>query len=291
VRILVLGHLGFIGRYVTSACGHAMPAAEVIGRSLQDVDLAKAGQAESLADIVDAETTIVVCAAVKRQLGDNLAAFAQNIDIAKNLCVLFERRQARRIVYFSSAAVYGEDVHNTAIKEDTPVQPRTYYGIAKYTSECLLKKVVEAQDGTSLLLIRPPLVYGPGDLSESYGPVGFLLKAMRGEPIVLWGDGTEKRDFVYAEDVGRIVAKLVAGSDSGVVNLAGGESHTFKDILDVIAELLPNDIDISSRERSKAKVDNVFCNDRLMKMTDDFAFTPLREGIEKTMHHFDSIGR
>ena len=49
-----------------------------------------------------------------------------------------------------NTAVYGEDVHNTRISEDTPVHPTSYYGIAKYSSECLFRKVIDTQKESTL---------------------------------------------------------------------------------------------------------------------------------------------
>ena len=74
------------------------------------------------------------------------------------------------------------DLITRKISEITPVQPRSYYGIAKYTSECLLRKQC-ADVNTQLILLRPPLIYGKGDLSRGYGPTGFTYKAISSDEI------------------------------------------------------------------------------------------------------------
>jgi UDP-glucose 4-epimerase len=283
-RILILGHSGFIGQYLFRSLKSSNPGVEVIGMSLSQIDLRRQDQVEKLAEVADSNTVIVVCAAIKRQFGDSVDTFNQNVDIVANLCRVWEKHPVSRVIYVSSAAVYGEDIHNTEITEMTLVQPRTFYGIGKYASECLLGKVIRAGGG-ELLVLRPPLIYGPGDTSESYGPVGFALKAVRGELITVWGDGTEQRNFVFVEDLARIVSRLVFSSVSGVLNIAHSESYTFKRILELLGELLSVDLDVSHRERSKEKVDNVYLNAKLMEAVGDFEFTSLRDGVLHTIEY------
>ncbi|MBI3252246.1 MAG: NAD(P)-dependent oxidoreductase [Candidatus Omnitrophica bacterium] len=281
-RVLILGHSGFIGRHLRIALEESGSGLSITGRSMSDLDLTKADDVATLADVVNPETAVVVCAAIKKQFGDNLGVFEHNIEIIANLCRFFQAHPVGRVVYFSSAAVYGEDVHNLAITEGTPVCPRSYYGLAKYVSECLLEKAVEHRNIRSLLVLRPPLIFGPGDTSESYGPVGFILKAMRGEPIILWGDGGEKRCFVYVEDVAQVVSRLTLSSYEGKVNIASIESHSFREVLDLVAQAFPSSFEVSEKKRTKVKVDNVFDNTRLMSMVEPFSFTSLSTGVQKT---------
>ncbi len=99
--------------------------------------------------------------AIKRQFSDNLDAFVQNVKMVVNLCRLPQDHPVARL--FCSAAVYGEDIENTNIREESAICPTSYYGIEKYTSECLLRKAFEGRDQRWLFIMRPPLVYSPGD--------------------------------------------------------------------------------------------------------------------------------
>jgi UDP-glucose 4-epimerase len=290
-RVLILGHSGFIGRYLMAALVEADPKLPVFGRSMSDLDLTDVGVVERLADLATPETAVVVCAAIKKQLGDSLDAFQHNIAIIANLCRLFQSRPVGRVVFFSSAAVYGEDVHNLSITEDAPICPRSYYGLAKYTGECLMDKALERRDIRSLLILRPPLVYGPGDTSGSYGPVGFILKALRGEPVVLWGDGSEQRCFVYVEDVAQVVSRLLLSPCEGRVNIASGMSHTFQDVLQLVEKSFPGKIETIAKARTKTKVDNAFDNSKLIRMIGPFSFTALDTGIRKTIESLKEAGK
>ncbi|MBC8232341.1 NAD(P)-dependent oxidoreductase [bacterium] len=291
-RVLILGHSGYIGSHLYRFLLEKHPGVEVIGQSFPPLDLTKEDEAMSLSDLFDLNTAVIMCSAIKKQYGDSLDIFLQNMAMVTNVCRLLQKRPVRRFVYFSSAEVYGESVHNTNITEETPVQPSSYYGIAKYTSEGLFRKVFERQEDSSLLILRPTLVYGPGEQGTFYGPSGFVRTALSGNPIILWGDGEELREFVYIDDLVGSVIRLTFHEYDGVVNIVSGQSHTFKEALEIISRLMPFAIQTSSRPRTRSKVDQAYSNKLLTKLLPDIFFCSLEEGIK---HVFDAeyqvIGR
>lgn len=282
-RILILGHSGFIGSHLEKRYQRDFPGIEVIGRSAPKLDLTQEQDIEELADLLNPHTAVVVLAGVKRQLGDNLDTFSKNVQMAVNLCRILERHPVKRVLFFSSAAVYGEEIHNTNITEQTPVHPTSFYGAAKYTAECLFEKAMRSHEQSSLLILRPPLIYGPHDMGGSYGPSGFARAASKGETITIWGDGTEEREFIFVEDVAEIVSSLTFETFSGVLNLVSGRSYNYLDILDVLSNLLEKKIQTISRPRSKKKVDHRFSAALLAKQLPSFSFTALKDGIRRTM--------
>jgi len=282
-RILILGHTGFIGSHLEKHLRCLSPKIEVVGRSLPDIDLTKEKEAVNLSDLFDLETAVIMCAAIKRQFGDNLSSFWQNLSMSVNLCRLLERRPVRRFIFFSSTAIYGEDIHNSNITEQTPACPTSYYGMAKYTSEKLFSKVMNQPEQSPLLILRPPLIYGPGDLAATYGPAGFVKATLEKEQIRLWGDGSERREFIFVEDIVEIVCRLSFSEYAGVLNVASGRSYTFENIIEIISSLVPYGLKVTSRPRTKKKVDNEFCNRRFLSLLADFSFTGLEEGIKRTV--------
>lgn len=282
-RVLILGHSGFIGSHLEKFFQRHFPGIEVVGRSAPEFDLTREQDAETLAGFLNLQTVVVMCAAIKRQLGDSLDTFSQNVQMVVNLCRQLQQRPVKRLVFFSSAAVYGEEVQNTCITEQTPVHPTSFYGTAKYAAERLLEKVIPTNEQSSLLILRPPLIYGPGDQGSIYGPSGFARAAINGETISIWGDGTERREFMFVEDIAEIVCRLVFNRYKGVLNVASGRSYTYLDILEVLSRTLPGKIQTTSRPRSKNKVDHGFSNTTLAKLLPGFSFTPLQEGIRRTI--------
>lgn len=281
-RVVVLGSGGFIGTHLCAELQRMAPEVELVGRSLPALDLTVEEQAERLAELFTPDTAVVSLAAIKRQLGDNLDSFTANLKIATNLARVLASRPVARFVFLSSAAVYGEETTNTAITEETAPRATSYYGMAKLASELLLRKAAEAHGRTALLCVRPPLIYGPGD-QGGYGPTGFIKSALRGEPVVLWGDGTELREFVFVADAVRVLARLVFQDCSGVVNLATGRSHNYLDALAAVQACVPLRGPVTSRPRSKGKADHGFDNARLRALLPDLRFTALAEGVRLTV--------
>ena len=282
-RVLILGHSGFIGNHLIETWRQHPIGVEVKGISISEVDLTQESAQETITQAYDDHTAVVLCAAVKRQFGENASAFESNVRIVKNLIATAGNKKISRLAFMSSAAVYGEETHDTAITEETSVNPSSYYGIAKFTGECLLRKALGEGKITSLICFRPPLVYGPGDRGKTYGPSGFCAAAREKSPITLWGDGSELREFIYLEDLGRMIRHLTLGDFQGAVNLVSGISHSFTDVLSCLQEVCPNLLPIQKRARSKKKVDNAF-KPRLIRslLMPEFKFTPLLEGIRKT---------
>lgn len=275
-RIIILGHSGFIGKHLTKYLTEN-PKTSVIGASYPFYDLTKTEDGQKLSKLFHKDAVVAMLSAIKPNIADTISSCVQNIEMVVNLCKILEKHPVRRIVYMSSAAVYGEDIPHRAITEKTPVSPRTYYGIAKYTAETLLSKTTN-----HLVILRPPAIYGPGEKEISYNPSGFLKKALRNEEIVLWGDGKEKREFIYIDDIVYFLSQLLYNSFEGVVNIASGKSYSFAQALGIVKKLVHRDVKVARRQRTKEKVDHYFDNTLLKKLVPKFRFTTLVEGLSQT---------
>ena len=282
MNYIVIGSSGFIGSKVYASL-KLDPKNSVVGISSNQVDLSNKNSFKKLNSITKPDSIIIMCAGVKKQLGDNIDVFEKNLNIINNFIRSILNVIPKQIIFFSSASVYGEDFfHPKKIDENTLVQNRSYYGIGKYMSELLLTKACQ-EVKTKLIILRPPLIYGVGDLSFGYGPTGFLRKALDREEIIMWGDGTELREFIFINDVVGVVKTLINSDFEGVLNLVSGTSYNYLNIMEIIKNSLKIDFKISTRSRSKEKVDHLFSNDRIMNFTNNFCFTSLESGI-KMMH-------
>lgn len=251
--ILILGHSGFIGSNLEASL--QIKGINVIGKSLPEVNLGDSLDILKIKKFFTPQTTIILAAAVKRQFGDTQEAYRMNMAIVENICTLLLEKPVQRVIFFSSAAVYGEETHNIHISEETQVNPTSFYGIAKYTSERLLERALNLNPNTTLVCLRPPLAYGPGDQGKTYGPAGFASAAKEGSSITLWGDGKELREFLFIEDLCKIVEHLIDSEFSGVLNVVSGTSMCFADVIDLLRAEFPS-LSVTNRERSKQKADN-----------------------------------
>lgn len=280
-QVVILGHSGFIGSHIeTTLQGKGL---KVIGKSLPEVDMSDVKEMSKIEMYFTPETTLILAAAVKRQFGDTMEAFKMNMAIVENVCTLLIEKPVKRVIFFSSTAVYGEETHNTNISEETPVNPTSYYGIAKYTGERLLEKAIKMHAVSSLICLRPPLAYGPGDKGKTYGPAGFASAAKEASTITLWGDGTELREFLFVDDLCRIVAHLIDSEFADVLNVVSGTSICFADVIDLLQVSFPG-LKVVTRERSKQKADNAFAPAKLRSLLGpDFQFTSLSDGLQATL--------
>lgn len=281
---LVVGHSGFLGRHFCARLSATSPDIVVRGLSQEELDLTTPSSVDTLADAMDDTTCVVMMAAVKRQLGDDPDAYLANNVMSVNLAKAIRRQPPGRLVYLSSAAVYGEDIGNMAISEATPVTPRSYYGLAKLAAEGLLTKAFGDLAGTRLVLVRPTTIYGGDEPGSAYGPAGFLKRAMAGETITLWGDGSELRDFVHVPDAAEILRQLALGDFAGTINLVSGVSVSFRDILREIETLLGHPVALAQKPRSKDKIDQAYDNGQLRKLMPGQNFASVAAAL-KVMHN------
>src|SRR3989344_4001464 len=228
-RAVIFGSGGFIGSHLKKSLESFRPKLEVRGLDISSLDLTNYEEVLLQKELFNMKTAIVMCAALKKESGDNVNNFLANLKMTANICNVMQEHPVRRFIFLSSAAVYGEETHNLSITEDTILNPTSYYGIAKCASEALLQKTMKAMKESSLVLLRPPAAYGPRD-NSSYGPTGFIKAALKGENITLWGDGSEKREFIFIDDLVKIISEMISNDYCGILNTSSGKSHTFAEI-------------------------------------------------------------
>lgn len=152
------------------------------------------------------------------------------------------RARKTPVLYVSSAAIYGDNPHLPLTETELP-KPLTAYGADKLG--CEHHGFVASQVyGIPTIGFRLFNIYGPRqDPKSPYSGVIsiFMDKIANGQPVTIFGDGSQNRDFVYVTDVARIfeiaMQKLEAGQNSGeIYNVARGESLTIKDLAGIIGE-------------------------------------------------------
>ena len=277
-KLIVMGNKGFLGSNLENYLRKTINNIEIIGLGRKDIDLTSKRESYALCDHFDKKTAVILISGVKRNEGDSLELFNQNVSMVSNFCEALEKTPIAHLVYISSTAVYGEDIDYPCITELTPVHPTSFYGMSKYISERILWKSLKTAS-RNLLVLRPPTIYGPGDLADAYGPVKFLNAVMDKKPITLWGDGKELREFIYIEDMIEILSMLTFSKASGILNITSGKSYSFLQIIDTIKQSGFNQVPISSMKRTKNKVNHVFDNSKLLRTLGFYEFTSLKKGL------------
>ena len=143
----------------------------------------------------------------------------------------------RKVVFSSSAGIFGE-LKTLPIEENHPVEPDSPYGCTKLCAEKLCLAYAKLYDLEAVAL-RYFNVYGPRQRFDAYGNVIpiFVFQILRGEPIRIFGDGEQTRDFVHVRDVvqANVKAALSRGV-SGAFNIASGTRITINALVELLRE-------------------------------------------------------
>jgi UDP-glucose 4-epimerase len=257
---------------------------DVVGFSSRTLDLRRAESLCALEGLLDGDTTLIFAAAITREKGNNLEIFLDNVRMAGHASDFLESHPPAKFVYLSSDAVYA--MQTDPITEDTPVAPEgTLYGIAKDTAECLFRRSAWAR-GIPLLVLRPTGVFGPGDTHNSYGPNAFVRSIVASRTVQLFGEGEERRDHLYIDDLVRLVALLLDREALGVYDIATGMSHSFKEVAESLRRVVPLEFTVTHLPRKAPVTHRQFNISRLSREVPKFQFTDLKQGLQETFASF-----
>lgn len=204
-----------------------------------------------------------------------------------------ERQPQAKLVAFGTSASYaGTGVHREEDYLDG-VPPAGYFAYAM-TKRMLLAGLMELgrQYGLRWLYLVPSTVYGPDyhtDGRDLHFVYDLARKIVRGrdldEEVVLWGDGTQRRELVHVHDVVGAVLGLADAADGEVVNLGAGEDHSIGEIARMLCDVAgyPFERIRFDPDRFVGAAAKVLATDRLDALLPQRPRTPLREGLEQVV--------
>ena len=277
-NIIIAGNTSFIGNKLYNFLKFKYKKNKIFGFGSKQINLSKKNSIRKLRKKINNNTTFFFLSVIAKQSDGSIEDLNTNMKMIENFIRAINIRKPKKIIFFSSQAIYGEDTNNNSITENTLPNPTSYYGIAKYASEKLLSKVSKEKK-ISLLILRMPRIYGPGD-NENYGPTQFCKKGIRNENIHIWGDGREKRDYVHIDDLMEIVDKLFKKNVDGEINICSGKPVNFKNILFYVQQNIKKKIKIIYKKRTRPKVNHIMRNDLLIKKIGKYKFKSLSQGIK-----------
>jgi nucleoside-diphosphate-sugar epimerase len=135
--------------------------------------------------------------------------------------------------------------------------------------------------GVPLVLLRPSLLFGPGDTHNGYGPNRFVRTALAGDTITLFGAGEEQRDHVFVADLALLVGEALGRRSTGVLNVATGTSSSFREAAEIAVELAGGGASVEGSPRQNPITHRHFDTAAAQAAFPGFAWTSLRDGIER----------
>ena len=209
---------------------------------------------------------------------DEEQATKVNVDGTMNIAKLMKK--GSRFVFISTCEVYGVP-KTDMIKEDHPLESLSNYGKSKVVAENSLKEY--AKDRMELVILRLTNVYGPGEVMIRAIP-NFIKAVAKGESPTIYGDGSDKRDFIYVDDaVGYIMAAIEKGS--GTYNIATGKVYTIKDIAEKVIKIAKSGVDIKFEGIKKPRMDYIFDISRAKEL-DYVPKVDIEEGLSREIDWF-----
>lgn len=307
-RFLVTGGAGFIGGHITEhliGLGHEVVVfddlstgkldnlsgvkdkIEFVRGDIRDVDALKQA-ARGAGYVIHHAAEISVIKSVQEP------AFVNEVNVGGTLNVLIAAKEAgaKRVVFASSSAVYG-DTGKTAQREDFLPNPLSPYGASKIAGEHYLS-VFNHLYGVETVSLRYFNVFGPRQNPHSqYAAVipKFMDRIMKGRELHIYGDGEQTRDFVFVENVARAnyLACDAPDAPGRVFNIAGGRTTTVNELARMLIELAGKPVEVVHDPPVPGEIKYSAAD--ITQARNTLGYEPsvgFSEGLKRTFDHFAS---
>jgi UDP-glucose 4-epimerase len=237
----------------------------LVERALHDMDLAQA------LDGVTHVFHLAAQAGVRKSWGRDFTAYTlNNVDATQALLEACRDLPIERFVYASSSSVYGDAVH-LPMPEEVYLQPVSPYGVTKLAAEQLCH-LYFVNHGVPTVSLRYFTVYGPRQRPDMAFH-RFLRAALTAQPITVYGDGEQTRDFTFVADaVEATRAAAVQGRPGAVYNIGGGSRVSLNQALAALAEAAGRTLEIRREPAQKGDMRDTFADTTRARA--DLGFSP-----------------
>lgn len=212
-----------------------------------------------------------------------------NIEGTLNVLQAARKHGVKRVVFASSAATYGEEptLPKTEAMLPEPISP---YGVEKMSGELYLRCFTRVY-GLETVALRYFNVFGPRqDPSSAYSGVisVFAKRTLAGEPVTVFGDGQQSRDFVYVADVvqANVLAATTAAASGRVYNVACGRSTTLLELAKTLGEAVGKPATVNHAEPRAGDIKHSLAD--ITRARRELGYDPqvsLLDGLKKLIAH------
>jgi UDP-glucose 4-epimerase len=304
MKVLVTGGAGFIGSHLVDRLlseGNSVRVLDNLSTGRRE-NLPKSGLIEFIeGDIRDSNAVgsavlgvsaivhLAAVASVQASIDDPLGTHQTNLVGTLNLLEAARRSGAKRFLYASSAAVYGDNAQ-LPVSENLRPSPLSPYAADKLAGEHYLD-FYRRTFGLSTMAFRFFNIYGPRqDPSSPYsGVISIFVDRMRmAKPVTIFGDGRQTRDFVYVGDLVDVLARTLAieSTKEQVCNVGRGIESSLLELIAALEEIAGRPIE---RRHEPARAGDIVrsCADvgRLRSLMGSVPGTSLRDGLQELLHY------
>ncbi len=309
--VMVVGGAGFIGSHLAELLTDESPSKIIVVDNfflgeMGNLDTARsrypvivknqdACDYEVMKKIVDDNSVEVIfnlsCVPLPTSLVKPIWTFDQNVGVAKTLCRLLREDAFRTLIHYSSSEVYGTAMKGT-MDEQHPLFPRTPYAAAKAACDHLINAYYDTY-GIEMAIVRPFNNFGPRQNDKSYAGIIPLTvrRILNGEQPVIFGDGTQTRDFIFVRDTTRATIDIYKNKNTRgqVINVASGKETSINELVKIIADEMAYSGKIKYEKPRPGDVMRHMGDTTLAKKIINFKPTvSLQEGMRETIAWYKS---
>lgn len=201
------------------------------------------------------------------------------------MCV---RYKVRKIVFASSAAVYGNP-GIYPIEEKCTLDPQSFYGLSKYVAESYIRSFAD-QYHLDYTILRYANVYGVREHRTGQDGVmtAFVERMAGGMPMIIYGDGRQTRDFVYVRDVAVANALALGAGSRQIFNISSGVGLSLLELSGILQQLCEHSISVQFMPQKPGDIDrSILSNDKARNLLGWFPSYSLEEGLRAmTVHEY-----
>lgn len=195
------------------------------------------------------------------------------------ICAL---RQVKFVYFSSGGTIYGNRRDMTPFVETDPMAPISYYGWSKQMMENSIL-YVHRTAGLKYLILRPSNPYGHGqNVHARQGLIAVAMgKILAAEPIEVWGNGSNIRDYIYIDDLAEAVVQLLEKDVyNTTVNIGSGEGASINDIIHILRDVVDEEVKVDYKPARSVDVSHMILDTTRLRSYINMEFTPLKDGIE-----------
>lgn len=299
MRVLVTGGAGFLGSHVVETLlseGHlpivlddlstGSPANLPPGFPVHRHDIVQSPDPLFERERPDVVIHLAAQVSVPQSVADPVRDAAVNVIGTVNVMRAAARCGCQKVIYLSSAAVYGIPQH-LPLTEEMVGEPLAPYALSKYTAEGYVRLLGQLS-GLAYTILRPANIYGPRQRTTGEGAVipAFLQAFLEKRDPVIHGDGSQVRDFVFVKDMASAIVMAIPEGNGYTLNISSGQGVS---ILDLWHHLAPHFSwkrpVVHGPSRPGDIHQSVLANDRARQALGWVPRVDLTEGLKVTVDH------